>query len=185
MDSYSTDNGAYLAILAATVIVTLIIVLAVYVISAIFLTKVFAKAGVSTPAVAWIPVYNSLILAKLGDVNPWAYLIVLLGSSALSAIPVIGFIFALVPLVAFVLIAYRVNLKLGKDATLFTILAVLVGLIWLGIVAFDKSRWSTAAAPLEGAAPVPVPFWSKYSFLVDTTTWGGVPYQGYPVVPAA
>ena len=172
MDTYS-DSDALAGALVITIVLSLVFAVIAYVLTAIFLTKVFAKAGVRTPAVAWIPIYNTLILAKLADLNPWAYLIAAIAGGALSNIPFIGFIFALVPLAAWVLMAYRVNLKFGKSPVGFTVFAVLLSIIWLGVLAFGSATWRT------GEPAVPAPFWAKYPFLMDTTTFGGVPDQGY------
>ena len=46
-----------------------------YVIASFFLMKIFEKAGVQGKWRAWVPVYNGLIFAKLGDLSPWAMLI--------------------------------------------------------------------------------------------------------------
>ena len=178
MDTYS-DTGGLAAALAGLVVFFVIFALIAYVLTAIFLTKVFRKAGVQNPAVAWIQIYNTMLLAKLGDMSPWAYLIAVFASGLLANIPVIGFVFAVIPIAVWILLAYRVNLKLGKSPVAFTVVAALFSLIWLGIIAFDSSTWRT------GEPTVPAPPWAKYPFLMDTTTFGGVPDQGYRATPAA
>lgn len=186
MDYYYDDgSGALLAVYGVAIVLGLLFAVAAYVVSSFFLMKLFAKAGVANPAVAWIPFYNYLVFSKLGDLSPWVTLIAFGASIVLSGIPVLGSIISLLPLAAFVLAAYRVNLKLQKDAVGFTIFAALLSIIWLGVVALGSSRWNTASAPLEGIAPPPAPPWASQSFFMDTTTWGGVPFQGYAVTPPA
>jgi len=180
-DYYPYATGAYVAVL----VFWLIFVVALYVLSAIFLRKLFVKAGVANPNVAWIPVYNVLIFAKLGDVNPLAYLAAIGASAVLGWIPVLGFIIALAPAAVFVMAAYRVNQKLQKDPVAFTIFAALLSIIWLAVVAFGSGVWNTASKPVAGVAPVPPPPWQTVPFFMDTTTWGGVPFQGYAAVPKA
>ena len=94
----------------------------------------------------------------------------------------IGWILALLPLVVTLLAAWRVGLKLQKEPV-WLILYFFLSIVWLGILAFDKSRWNTAIPP----AP-----WAGNGFLADRTVWAGVPNQtpagGYPVAqggPAA
>jgi len=178
-------SGYGLGVLVIAVVFWLIFAVVAYVLSSLFLRKIFEKAGVANPNVAWIPIYNTTIFAKLGDVNPLVFLGAVVASLVLSWIPVLGFIIGLLPLAAFVLAAYRVNQKLQKDPVAFTIFAALLGLIWLGVVAFSKGVWNTASKPVAGIAPVPPPPWAAQSWLMDTTTWGGVPFQGYAATPPA
>lgn len=185
MDDYYYDGagaGAVLALYAGLFFFGFLLFVAVYVVSSIFLMRLFRKAGVQNPAVAWIPVYNYLVFSKLGDLSPWVTLIAMGASFLLGSwVPFVS----LLSLAVFVMAAYRINLKLQKEPTGFTVLAALLSIVWLGIVALDSSRWNTASAPLEGAAPVPAPKWAAQAFFMDTTTWGGVPFQGYAVVPPA
>jgi hypothetical protein len=176
-------GGAFWAAYIVLILVGLIFAVAAYVLSAIFLRKIFVKAGVPNPNVAWIPVYNTLIFAKLGDLNPLAYLAALAAAVVLSWIPVLGAIIGLAPLAAFVMAAYRVNQKLQKEPVAFTIFAALLSIVWLGVVAFTQGVWNTASKPVAGIAPVPPPPWATIPLLMDTTTWGGVPHQGYAVTP--
>lgn len=175
--------GAYAAAIVVAAVFWLIFAVAAYVVSAIFLRKLFEKAGVANPNLAWIPVYNVLLFIKLGDLSPLIYLAGLGATLVLSWVPVIGFIIALVPAAMFIMAAYRVNLKLQKDPVPFTIFAALLSIIWLGVVAFGKGVWNTASAPAAGLTPPPPPPWASQSWLMDTTTWGGVPFQGYAATP--
>lgn len=178
-------SGQFWAAYIAFIFVGLIFVAVAYVLSAIFLRKIFVKAGVPNPNVAWIPIYNTLIFAKLGDLNPLAYLAAIAAGVVLSWVPVLGAIISLAPLAAFVMAAYRVNQKLQKEPVAFTIFAALLSLIWLGVVAFSQGVWNTASKPVAGIAPVPPPPWATVPLLMDTTTWGGVPFQGYAATPKA
>lgn len=169
-DSYSySDTGAVLAILLILLPILLLFALAGYLISSFFLMRIFDKAGVQGRWRAWVPFYNLLVLAKLGDVSPWVVLGGLVASALLGQIPVIGWIIGLVPVALAIMYSWRVGLKLGKEwYWLLLFLIPGVGpLIWLGILAFDSSRWNTAIAPSP---------WAN-SFLADTTVWSGVPTQ--------
>lgn len=178
-DSYYYDDGSGAAALAAVLLVLIpilfILAVAAYVISSFLYMKIFEKAGVQGKWRAWVPVYNGLIAAKLGDVSPWVFLIVAVASSVLSNIPVIGPIFSLAILAVAVMYSYRIGLKLGKDWPLLLLWLIpgIGALIWLAIIAFSNNRWNPAIAP----AP-----WAN-SFLADKTVWNGIPVQ--PSQPVA
>lgn len=174
---YDYDSGAIVGAIIAGFFIVLLIALIPYVLSSIFLMKIFEKAGVEGKWRAWVPIYNVMIFFKLGDLSPW---LVLYGIGAafvlgiLSLIPILGILFAIVswvPSVALavlsVLAAWRVGLKLQKDAV-WVVLYIFLAIVWEGILAFDKSRWN---ANIPGAP------WAAQKFLVDTTVWAGIPSQ--------
>lgn len=169
------DSAALLAFVGLLVFMV-ILALAAYVVSSFFLMKVFDKAGVQGKWRAWVPVYNLMVFAKLGDLNPWWVLILWAGALVLSWIPVVGQLIAVAAAIYSVLAAWRVGLKLQKEAV-WVVLYVLLSIVWLGIAAFDKSRWNVA---------VPAAPW-KDSILADKTVWSGIPSQvpagGYPANP--
>jgi len=177
LSDYFDYGGAY-AFAWLFVILPFVLIFAVagYVVTSWFLMKIFDKAGVQGRWRAWVPVYNSLIFAKLGDLNPWWLLILWGGGIVLSWIPVLGNLILLAAFIYTLLAAWRVGLKLQKEAV-WLVLYFFIAIVWLGINAFDKSRWNTAipAAPWAG------------NFLADNTVWGGIPVQtpagGYPANP--
>lgn len=170
-----TDAGVAAVYLGA-IVFGLIFALAGYIIFAWFLMKVFDKAGVEGKWRAWVPIYNTLIFVKLGDLNPWWLLALWGGAIVLGWIPFIGQLIGIAAFLYTLLAAWRVGLKLQKEAV-WLILYFFLAIVWLGINAFDKSRWNTAipAAPWAG------------NFLADKTQWQGVPSQapagGYPGNP--
>ena len=170
------DYGAGSAAAAAIVylvlgIVYLVIALGGYLLTSFFLMKIFTKAGVEGKWRAWVPLYNMMIFFKLGDISPWFAL-----GALLAWIPVLGYLVAIAVAVLYFMAAWRIGLKLQKEAV-WLVLAVLLSIVWLGINAFDKSRWNLA---------VPAAPWAN-SFLRDTTVWKGVPSQvpagGFPYNP--
>ena len=176
-----SDNidGSGLAFLAAAALFWTIFAIGFYILSSIFLMKIFEKAGVQGKWRAWVPIYNYMIFTKLGDLSPWVFLIAIGASILLSWIPLIGWVVGVLPLIVTLLAAWRVGLKLQKEAV-WLILYFFLSIVWLGILAFDKSRWNTAIPP----AP-----WAGNSFLADRTVWAGIPTQapagGYPVAGQA
>ncbi|MCC4249151.1 MULTISPECIES: large exoprotein [Microbacterium] len=170
--SYYYDDGSGFAAFAFFLFllpILLIFVLAGYVIGAFLLMKVFEKAGVQGKWRAWVPVYNMLIAAKLGDLSPWVYLGAVVISGLLVNIPIIGWLIGLLGVAAAVMFGYRLGLKFGKDWP-YLLLWLIPGVgyfIWLGILAFGSSPWNPHIQP----AP-----WAN-SFLADKTVWNGVPVQ--------
>lgn len=170
-DPYYDPSGAaaLAAILLILIPIILILSLIGYVISAFFLMRIFDKAGVQGRWRAWVPVYNVMVLGKLGDVSPWVVLGAVLASSILSQVPVLGWLLSLVAIAVSVMFGWRVGLKLQRD-WYWLLLWIIPGvgtLIWLGILAFDSSRWNPAIRP----AP-----WAN-TFLADKTVWQGIPVQ--------
>src|SRR5690606_16009496 len=170
------DNGdlaglsAFYALMAFMGVLFFLVAVVGYVIGSFFMMKVFEKAGVQGKWRAWVPVYNIMIFFKLGDMSPWLVLYGIGGMIVLSWIPVLGFFGGLIGLALGVfsaMAAWRVGLKLQKEAA-WVILYVLLSIVWLGINAFDQSRWNPSVAP----AP-----WAANNFLADRTVWDGVPAQ--------
>ncbi len=162
----TTGNAATLAALAILYLFLFILAIAGYIIYSFFLMRIFDKAGVQGKWRAWVPVYNTLIFVKLGDLNPW-WLLVLWGASAiLGWVPFLGQLILIATFVYTLLAAWRVGLKLQKEAV-WLILYFFLSIVWLGILAFDKSRWNTNIAPAPWAG----------NFLADKTVWAGIPQQ--------
>lgn len=172
---YGYSSAAFLGFIAVFFGVFLLIGIAAYVVSSIFYNKLFEKAGVEGKWRGWVPVYREMVFVKLGDLNPW-WLLVLIGASfVLNLIPYIGSLLGWIPSLAAavysVLAAYRVGQKLQKEGA-WVVLYIFLSIVWLGIVAYDKSRWNPQIPP----AP-----WSR-TFLADNVVWSGVPVQ--PGAPA-
>ncbi|MFH8250889.1 hypothetical protein ACH3VR_11030 [Microbacterium sp. B2969] len=177
MDYNDYGTGGLLAFWLLLVPIFFVFGIAFYILGSWFLMKIFDKAGVQGRWRAWVPVYNTMVFTKLGDLNPWLILIAWGAAAVLSWIPLIGWIIGLLPLIVSVLAAWRVGLKLQKEAV-WVILYFFLSLVWLGILGFDKSRWNNAVPP----AP-----WAGNGFLGDRTNWAGIPAQtavgGYAAAP--
>ena len=185
MSDYNDGSGlaAILGLLAVFFVILLPLLIAFYVLGSWFLMKVFQKAGVQGGWRAWVPVYNLMVFSKLGDLSPWLILYAIGGSIVLGLIPGIGgflgWILNLAAAAISLLAAWRVGLKLQKSPV-WVVLYFFLALVWLGINAFDRSRWN----PAVPAAP-----WAGNGFLGDRTEWAGVPSQlpvaGYAAAPPA
>lgn len=176
--NYDSPDGSGIALLLIAGLFWFIFAIAAYILSSIFLMKIFEKAGVQGKWRAWVPVYNFMVFSKLGDLSPWLILIAIGASILLGWIPVIGSIIGIAAFVVTLLAAWRVGLKLQKEAV-WLILYFFLSIVWLGILGFDKSRWNTA---------IPAAPWAGNGFLSDRTVWAGIPNQtppgGYPANPA-
>ncbi len=161
---YGTTSAGEAAVLAVVYLFIFLFSILGYLISSFLLMKVFEKAGVQGKWRAWVPVYNALVYAKLGDFSPW----ILLGLAVASAIPILNFLAGLAIVVALIMISYRVAAKFGRDwpILLLFLLGPLGQWIFLGILGFSSNRWNPAAA-----SPSP---WGS-SFLADKTFWNGIP----------
>lgn len=136
-----------------------------YLLWSFFAMQLFRKAGVQGAWRAWVPFYSQMIFLKLGDVNPFLFLFVLVGW-----IDVLGPIANLFVWVMMCLAAYRIGTKLQKESWWVVLFAIApVTFVWLGVMALDASRWNTR---------VPAAPWAGNGFLADRSVWEGVPAQG-------
>ena len=176
--NYDSPDGSGIALFLIAGLFWFIFAIGFYILSSIFLMKIFEKAGVQGKWRAWVPVYNFMVFSKLGDLSPWLILIAIGASILLGWIPVVGSIVSIAAFVVTLLAAWRVGLKLQKEAV-WLILYFFLSVVWLGILGFDKSRWNTA---------IPAAPWAGNGFLSDRTVWAGIPNQtpagGYPANPA-
>ncbi|KJQ53152.1 large exoprotein [Microbacterium sp. SA39] len=169
---YDDYGVGYAGLLLAYSFVIFLIAIAGYVLGSLFYMKIFEKAGVQGKWRAWVPVYNVMIFFKLGDLSPWLVLYGIGGAALLSWIG-IGFVFSIALAVLSAIAAWRVGLKLQKDAV-WVVLYVFLSIVWLGINAFDKSRWNPNIQPAS---------WAGNGFLADRTVWDGVPVQPSAAAP--
>lgn len=137
------------AVIAATgigLMVGFILLVITYVVGAIFLGKIYKKAGVES-WIAWVPIYNSWKMLEMGGQKGfWA---------VLAIVPFVQYVS-----IVFVLIAmYHITLKFGKSGSFF-VLGLFLPLVWMIWLAIDESRWNNAlgapslAVEHQGAAPV-------------------------------
>jgi hypothetical protein len=108
-------------------IAMLVFALAAYALGAWSLGTVFKKAGIA-PWKAWVPIYSSIILFKMGDQNP-LWLIALV-------IPLVNIVAAIFMIIA----VHNINLKFGRGAG-STVLYVFLPFVWSLIVGLGPDRW--------------------------------------------
>lgn len=160
MDSYNTydpsiynaspnaDPGLVIAAAMSFMLAYLVFVIAIYVVMAIFLGKIFKKAG--TPSwIAWVPVYNTWKILEIGGQKGWWAL--------LAFIPIIQ-----IASIVFMFIAmYNIGKKLGKEDW-FILVAIFLSPVWVIWLGADSSTWDeskgaprvdTPVAPVAQATP--------------------------------
>ena len=92
--------------------------------------KVFVKAG--QPGWACIvPIYNILIMLKIAN-KPWRWIFMFI-------IPIANLVFA-------IMLLHRISLSFGKGGG-FTVGLLFLGIIFWGILAFDKSEYKMIEEP--------------------------------------
>lgn len=102
--------------------------IALYVLTALCLMRIFKKAGVK-PWIAWVPFYNNWKLLEIGGQQGfWA---------VLSIIPFVNIVSSVFMYIAM----YHIGLKFGKEGY-YVILAILVTPVWFILLAIDKEPWN-------------------------------------------
>src|SRR6218665_1306770 len=165
-DGYGYGSGGLFAFFGIYLLILLIGSVIGYVVGSFLLMKLFDKVGITDKWRAWVPVYNTMIFVKLGDLSPWLVLYCLGGTILLSWIG-IGALFGIALAVLMILAAWRVGLKLQKDAV-WVVLYFFLPVVWMAIVAFDSSRWNPNVVPAS---------WAGNALLGDRTVWQGIPVQ--------
>jgi len=132
------DPAAAAAATLGFVMFMFLIVAAVYVVYAIFLGRIFKKAGVQS-WIAWVPFYNTWKLLEIGGQQGFW--------SVLAIIPLVNYVSAV-----FVFIAmYHIGKKLGKDGV-FVLLAIFLPIVWVIWLGVDKSKWNDKASSAPSLA---------------------------------
>jgi len=125
------NSGGLLGALAGMLVFISLISLAVVVFSIIVMWKIFKKAG-KEGWIAIIPLYNIYTLFEITWGKGWYCLLLLI-----SIIPVIGWI---ATAIVMILTMLKLSKAFGKD-TGFTVGLVLLSIVFMAILAFDKSTY--------------------------------------------
>lgn len=129
------DEAATAAMVLTVFAFTFLFVIAMYVISALCLMRIFKKADIEQPWAAWVPIYNNWKMLEVGGQQGfWA---------VLAIIPIVNIVSAVFMYIAM----YHIGLKLEKEGV-FVLFAIFLPPVWLIWLAVDKSTWhETAGAP--------------------------------------
>lgn len=121
-------------------LLSFVLIVALYVWTALALSAVFRKIG-EEPWKAWVPVLNLATVLKWGGFSPWLVL--------LAFVPVVG---QLAVFVLMVISAHRINPGFGYGNGM-TVLAALLFVVWASILGFGPARWLGARAVRPTGAP--------------------------------
>ena len=142
-NSSALDTGIAAGAFLVGICIALFAVAAVYIISALCLSRIFKKAGIEAWK-AWVPIYNTWVLLELGGQQGfWA---------VLALVPVINIIAAIFLWIAM----YNIGLGFGKPSA-FILLAIFFPLIWLIWLAVDSSKWKGNGAQSATSHPANTP----------------------------
>jgi uncharacterized membrane protein len=137
--SDAATNAAAAGLAATMILIMLILVIAVYVITALFMGRIFKKAGIESWK-AWVPIYNNWIIYELGEQKGyWA---------VLALIPVLNIVAAVFMYIAM----YNIGLKFSKEGA-FVLLAIFLPIVWIIWLAVDSSTWKGGPAIAGAARP--------------------------------
>lgn len=154
----SMSGGEVAALTGMTLFFGMLILIA-YVLTVVAMWRLFTKAG-EAGWKALIPVYNNWVFLRMGDQAGWWSIV-----SLVPFVGIVGYVFT-------VIAAYNVGLKLQKEGW-WVILYIIVPIIWLYILAFDKSIWKSTTAgtidsPVSSDSNVAKPAYAPPESAADT-----------------
>jgi hypothetical protein len=142
MDYGGTDTAGYVAFFAflavylAFIALYLVIIVAAYVVNALFLMQLFRKVGVERWA-AWVPIFNYWRQLELGGFPGWVALGLLL--------PVANYASAV-----FIYIAmYRTGIAFRKDGS-YVLLAIFLPFVWALLLARETEQYYPEVLEQQG-----------------------------------
>lgn len=137
-ESSTTVEGG---LFAGLFLFVLLFSVAIYVLSAIVLTKLFKKAGHPNPWAAWVPVYNGWVLMEIAGRPGWWALVGLAGG-----ISFIGVIASIGAFVLSILASIDLAKSFGKEGS-FAALLILLPFIGYPMLAFGDAQYHGPAGP--------------------------------------
>ncbi|MGZ0711780.1 DUF5684 domain-containing protein (plasmid) [Coraliomargarita sp. W4R53] len=131
-----------------------IAVIGIYVWTALALGAVFRKSG--QPAwQAWVPIYNQVILFRLGGYSPWLLLLLLVPGPGTLAVWIVQ-----------IMACHRINQEFRVSAGM-TVLAALLFPVWASVLGFGSARW-VASARGDKTTPV-APGYARQSSIAHSS----------------
>lgn len=130
-------------------VISLILVLGLYIYSALTFQAIAKKLKHQSPWLAWIPIANIVLLYQLSGTPSWTIILYFVGL-VLAAIPVVGLILSIGVAIIAVYWFWMICEKLNRPAwwSIFSAVLFPVWLVMVGIMA-----WSDA--PAKSATPTP------------------------------
>jgi hypothetical protein len=172
MDPYNPNGpsggpaAVFVAVFGALLLISLLVGVAVYVVTAIALSTFFRKVGVK-PWIAWVPFYNTWVLLEVGGQRGWLAL--------LSIIPY-G---SIVTTIFLIISMYRIGIAFRKHGG-FVVLGVFLPFVWAFILG---SRAEVYEPQLITSAGYPPPL-AGYGSVVPNFANAEQPTPGYGARPS-
>jgi hypothetical protein len=136
----SDSIGYVIAIIAVTYGLFFLLLIALYIVQAIALTKLFRKTGVE-PWIGWVPIYGYWKWLELGGFNgALALLFLVPGASYVS-------------LVFLYMGMYRMGFSFRKD-TSWVVLGIFLPYVWCFLLARDTEHYEPAIQAAMGHPPL-------------------------------
>ena len=176
-DFFSSVGGGVLAAVGAVLLLVILVAVAasvaVYVLQSLALQTMARHRGIANPWLAWVPVGSSWLLGAIADdINlrrgkKTSYAMVLLvvtaacmgASFSLFLIPFVGLfsgLFSVAVLVVYYVTLYEVYRDYApKNAVLYLVLSILMGIHWLLLFILREKRPLTLGGTPEGPSPRP------------------------------
>lgn len=144
--SYTTtgDGAALAGVLAASLMVTALVSIAVYVVVVIALWKIFSKAGKPGWA-ALIPFYNIYVLLEVIGRPAW-WLAIFVAAFLISWVPIVGFVVGIATLILYVIMMLDLGKSFNKSTTFSVVALIFFHLIGLLILGFGDAKYVGPAA---------------------------------------
>lgn len=153
----NTDIAVMYALIAVLALIGTLVGIVLYVWGSLAMMSLFKKAQHPQPWAAWIPYYRDFVMFEIGGQSGWL-MFLSLGATFVTAVmadqvgarwgftAIVALLVTGASLVFWILAVGNVNRALGKPLVGFTLLGALLPLVWLSIVAWDKSAFSAALA---------------------------------------
>lgn len=145
----------HLGLILAIFAVVIIVAIALSIFYIICWWRIYEKAGQPGWA-ALIPFYNTVVMLRVGGMNPWwtvAFYLPLFANFALRLamifsapglhlimVLMVVLLLSLIPLVLWIILSHRISKAFGHDIG-FTLGLIFLSFIFVPILAFNKDQW--------------------------------------------
>lgn len=150
-----SDYAAYYAIITVLIFFVFLLSVIFYVWGSLAMMRVFNKARYPQPWAAWVPFYREFVLLEVGGQAGW-FMFLSLASGVIASLTgeeygvrwivtmFVSFIVTASSAVFWIFAIVNINKAFGKHVLGFTILGVIVPLVWLSILAWDHSTYTAS-----------------------------------------
>lgn len=154
------DLTLMFALVAVMAVLSILLSVGLFVWGSFAMMALFKKAGYPQPWAAWVPYYREFVFFEIGGQTGW-FMFLSVGATFVTAVmadqvgarwgltAVVALLVTAAALVFWILAVSNVNRAMNKHLIWFTLLGAVLPLIWLSIVAWDRSSFD----PLRASGP--------------------------------